>query len=1160
MKECPICRTCFADDIVFCPDDGVATTSSIMGEPILDGRYQLEKRLGQGGMGIVFKARHIFLKTQHAIKIILPDLVGNDPNLITRFRQEALAAAAIRHQNIIAVTDFGVVRGTMPFLVMEFVQGKSLQDVMSEEGAMGPVRAFELIQPICAGIAAAHRQKIVHRDLKPLNVMIQEGIPTAEGAKLLDFGLAKIKSGELLGSFVAAQTTGLMGSPFYMAPEQWSDEPPDARADVYSLGVMLYQMLCGDVPFKGSSIPSIMKKHLTTEVPPMASHGVQVPPQIEAVVRHALEKDPQHRINSADDFLSELRAAMEAASAVLKTTGDSAARIDPFKTIATPPMTTPPAGVQTTSDPLAGTISGTTLEDEEEKLRVAREELAREEEARRQLAAEAERKQKEDQARREAESQQRLKQKQEEEQREAARLEEQRREAARLESEKRAAEEREAEAQRLRDEVAAGEPVEEGGNSLENAQFTVYRPNKIQPQKLYRLLAYAHLSESEPNSNQPDPIEQIKEDVKQTLGEVARDYRPVTEDSQQPIPRQGEISFVPSVPGIEFMPRSCTFRWDGSVHREEFGITASREFDGRRARGSMSVFWGAILVAEINLCIEIDSASAAEPTFEREPPSRPYRRIFPSYARKDLEIVEQIKEYAQITGDKYLQDLLELRAGENWKDWMKQAIESADIFQLFWSSNSMRSANVKLEWQHALSLAKPNFIRPTYWENPFPESTAENLPPAELRDLHFQHVRPPQRTGRVPAEADQTVIAVAKQREREAQRLREKKEEARRLREAEEDARRKEEQRLEEERRREEERKRIEELVAQQTKAIEERLTKLAASFPPKTAELIDPEATQVRVPPGATTVTENSYPTLVSPPAVVAPPKRNLMLVVLAVVIVLVLGGGGFGLWLVKSFRTTSGPPITPSPGVSPSDDGKPPDPVFYKPEFVMIPAGTFQMGRTGATVAEVPVHAVTVKPFYIDKNEVTNAEYEQFVKATGHEAPSNWVGNKPIAGQELLPVTFVSYSDANAFAAWRSKRDGVQYRLPTEEEWEYAARGGNQNNIYPWGNTWVEGNAITKSSGATMPRPVGSAPNDKTRWGVMDMQGNVYEWTSTRATYYPGSARQVEGEHRNWYVVRGASYGTEQDPKPISATRRDWFSEDTKVSVLGFRLVRPG
>ena len=158
---------------------------------------------------------------------------------------------------------------------------------------------------------------------------------------------------------------------------------------------------------------------------------------------------------------------------------------------------------------------------------------------------------------------------------------------------------------------------------------------------------------------------------------------------------------------------------------------------------------------------------------------------------------------------------------------------------------------------------------------------------------------------------------------------------------------------------------------------------------------------------------------------------------------------------------------------------------------------------------------------------------------------------------------MTFVSYSDAVAFAKWRSERDGVNWRLPTEEEWEYAARGGDQENIYPWGNTWTEGHAVTKTSGATAAAAVGSSANDKTRWGVMDMQGNVYEWTSTKATYYPGSTRTVVGEQRNWYVIRGASFGTDSDPrvnpKPISATRRDWVDGNTKVGGLGFRLVRP-
>src|SRR5713226_4486242 len=332
MKECPTCRCCFPDEVNHCPDDGNSTTSSIAGEPILDGRYLLEKRLGQGGMGVVYKARHIFLKTQHAIKIILPDLVGNDPMLVTRFRQEALAAAAIRHQNIIAVTDFGVVRGTMPFLVMEYVNGKSLQDILAEEKVMPPARALEFASAIGAGVAAAHRQNIVHRDLKPLNIMTQQGQPVAEGLKILDFGLAKIKSGELLGSFIQAKTSGLMGSPFYMAPEQWSDDEPDARADIYSLGVILFQMLGGEVPFKGSSIPSIMKKHLTVPPPTFQSMGVNVPAGIEAVVRHSLEKEVDARIDSVETFLKELHSALNSSPVSVRTPreGDG---LDPNRTM-----------------------------------------------------------------------------------------------------------------------------------------------------------------------------------------------------------------------------------------------------------------------------------------------------------------------------------------------------------------------------------------------------------------------------------------------------------------------------------------------------------------------------------------------------------------------------------------------------------------------------------------------------------------------------------------------------------------------------------------------------------------------------------------------------------------------------------------------------------
>jgi serine/threonine-protein kinase len=324
MKECQICKRCYADEVNTCPDDGMPTAQTISGEPVLEGKYQIEKRLGQGGMGVVYKARHAYLKTHHAIKVILPDLVGNDPQLVTRFRQEALAAAAIRHQNVVGVSDYGVVSGKMPFLVMEYVEGESLHDLLAREGKLSPEKALDLMRAICAGVGAAHHQGIVHRDLKPLNIMIcSDKKNLSEAVKILDFGLAKIKSGELLGSFIQAQTTGLMGSPYYMAPEQWADEEPDIRADIYSLGVMLYQMLAGDVPFKGSSIPAIMKKHLSDAPPSFAEMKTQVAPQIEYAVRHTLEKSRETRTQSCEQMVVELTKAVQSASQNISSIGYS---------------------------------------------------------------------------------------------------------------------------------------------------------------------------------------------------------------------------------------------------------------------------------------------------------------------------------------------------------------------------------------------------------------------------------------------------------------------------------------------------------------------------------------------------------------------------------------------------------------------------------------------------------------------------------------------------------------------------------------------------------------------------------------------------------------------------------------------------------------------
>jgi serine/threonine-protein kinase len=261
-------------------------------------------------MGIVYKAHHKFLKTTRAIKTIKLELIGNDASFVKRFHQEAMAAAAIGHPNIIAVLDYGLLEDKIPYIVMEFVEGVSLETVIINKGRFTPAEALEYMQVITSALAAAHKHGIVHRDLKPLNIMIESGGSVREQIRILDFGLAKIKSSDLFGSFVAAKTVGIVGSPAYMAPEQWSGEETDRRCDVYSLGIILHEMLTGDVPYKGSNIPAIMKKHLMAPPPPLAVPESGISLEVEKVVHRALDKQPETRTASVEEFIAELEQAV----------------------------------------------------------------------------------------------------------------------------------------------------------------------------------------------------------------------------------------------------------------------------------------------------------------------------------------------------------------------------------------------------------------------------------------------------------------------------------------------------------------------------------------------------------------------------------------------------------------------------------------------------------------------------------------------------------------------------------------------------------------------------------------------------------------------------------------------------------------------------------
>ena len=749
MKECQLCKNCFADDVVTCPHDGMPTVHTIAGAPVLEGKYHIECRLGQGGMGVVYKARHAYLKTQLAIKVILPDLVGNDPQLVTRFRQEALAAAAIRHQNVVSVTDYGVIDGSVPFLVMEFVEGESLHDLLAREKSLAPERAFELISAVCAGVGAAHHQGIVHRDLKPLNVMICSDKPNlSQAVKILDFGLAKIKSGELLGSFIQAQTTGLMGSPYYMAPEQWADEEPDSRSDIYSLGVMLFQILAGDVPFKGSSIPAIMKKHISDPAPTFASVGVSISPELERAVLHTLQKDPEKRTASVEMFVEELREAIHPGSQFIHSGSGRSLPVSSLKITTKPPKSSV-----------------------------------------------------------------------------------------------------------FVDNVAVGQTKDDGALLLEGIQSGNHH------------LRISH---------------------------------------------------------------SGFYDWQGDV-----------VCDGKPQQ----------VIAELRVGVtDLTASNIAIPKPESD----------------------------AVAGESGAATMVN-RAGTDNEDSMAQTVQQS--------------------WQE-----------------------------------------------------EQTRVSVSAP------------------------------------------------------------VQKKKSGFSPWIFGMIG-----------------------------------------LFVLLLIGIAGGGLA-YKLGYFGGGRGPVAnnaTTAPGATPI--------VPVTTDLLAIPGGTFKMGRKEGQGQpnESPENAVDVKGFRMDKTEITNAEYFAFITDTSYRpVPAHWVNDKPIAGQEKMPVRFVNIDDIDAFISWRSKRDKTTYRLPTEAEWEYAARNGAKDNLYPWGDTFQAKCAVIDKEN-TEPEPVGSmlCPNE---WGVLDLIGNVYEWTGSKASLYPGSKGTMRDTKTPYFMIRGGAalnksvgeFGvTSMFRAPVDATKRD--------KELGFRLV---
>lgn len=310
MKACPKCGAEYPDTTTLCPADGIAlekTTDSLLGKT-LAGKYRIEERLSGGGMGTVYRGTHVLMDKTVAVKVLRPSLAA-DEKIVARFSREARAASKISHPHALSVTDFGEAEDGVVFLVMEYLSGKTLKEIIRQEGPMPLPRAAEILRQIGGALDAAHAEGVVHRDLKSDNIMLLSSSGT-DYAKVLDFGIAKIKEPD--GAYDPALTAPdlVIGTPQYMSPEQCSQSPDiDARSDIYSLGVIIYEMLVGHVPFTGDSPTTIMLKHLQQPPPSVLAERSDVPEAIGHVVERALEKRPEDRYKTVGELVEDFTIA-----------------------------------------------------------------------------------------------------------------------------------------------------------------------------------------------------------------------------------------------------------------------------------------------------------------------------------------------------------------------------------------------------------------------------------------------------------------------------------------------------------------------------------------------------------------------------------------------------------------------------------------------------------------------------------------------------------------------------------------------------------------------------------------------------------------------------------------------------------------------------------
>lgn len=284
---------------------------------LVSGRYRVVKPLGEGGMGQVYLALHEAIEKQIALKVLRPEYSAKE-DIVTRFQQEAISASRIKHPNVLEVFDFGRLDNGCAYLAMEYLSGNDLADELARYGHLGTRRALRITLQVCRALSSAHKAHVVHRDMKPDNVFLQRTVDGEEIIKIVDFGIAQLRNPDEEAKSTPprrrlTKTGMIFGTPEYMAPEQAAGKQADQRVDVYAVGIILFEMLTGAVPFTGDSFMAVLAAHLNDPVPSMLRFrpDLNVSRELHDVVARALSKDPDQRFASMTDFAAALLTTPE---------------------------------------------------------------------------------------------------------------------------------------------------------------------------------------------------------------------------------------------------------------------------------------------------------------------------------------------------------------------------------------------------------------------------------------------------------------------------------------------------------------------------------------------------------------------------------------------------------------------------------------------------------------------------------------------------------------------------------------------------------------------------------------------------------------------------------------------------------------------------------